>query len=193
MANNSNLILQGKPPVTGGVLCDPTNAVTLPTTATAALPTGFIALGYVSEDGLSMTQDRSTDKIKAWGGDTVKVVQTDYGVTFSWTFMQTADPDVLRAVYGAGNVTVTPATSTAGTQISIKGNADVLPRARWVFEMKDGNARVRIVVPVGQISAVGDLSFTDGDAIAYEVTLDTFPDSSGNSFYKYIDDGIRSA
>lgn len=191
MTNTVANVLQGKPVVTGGVLRGTTGA-TLPTTA-AGTTTGFTALGFVGDDGLKETVDRTTEKIKAWGGSVVKVVQSEFGTTYEFTLYETLNAGVLKAVYGEDNVTTTAATSTTGTLQSVKVNKDSLEHTPWIFDMKDGNALVRIVVPDGQITAVGDIAYNDGGVIGYPVTLEAFEDTSGNNAYKYIDDGVFSA
>lgn len=181
-------ILQGKPLTTGGVSVG-TSGASLPTTAAAAL-TGFTALGYVSDAGLAESQARTTDKIKAWGGDVVKVVQSEFSVSYTFTLYETLNADVLKAVHGDSNVTTTSATSTAGTLQSVKVNGDTMPKLPWVFDMRDGDAKIRVVVPLGQVTAVGDITYSDTGLIGYPVTLEAFADASGNQAYKYIDDGV---
>src|SRR5687768_14335414 len=107
MSSTAN-VLAGKPLATGGVLVGPVGTAA-PTDATTSLNAAFKAAGYVGEDGLTEATDRSTEKIKAWGGDTVKVIQTDFAVTYTFTFLETLNSDVLKTVYGDANVTTTPA------------------------------------------------------------------------------------
>lgn len=191
MANDSKKVLAGKPLATGGVWAGPSTA-TAPTDASAAL-TGFNALGYIGDDGLTEATERSTDKVKAWGGDTVKVLQTDFAVTYSFSFIESTNTDVLKAVYGAANVTTTAATVSTGTLNAIEINSETLPRQSYVFEVRDGDARIRIYVPEGQITEVGEVTYSDEDVIAYEVTIEAFVDENGNNAYKYVDDGIKAA
>lgn len=193
MTNTSANVLAGVPLATGGISMGPIGTA-LPTDATTALAAGFVKAGYVGEDGLTESADRSTEKIKAWGGDVVKVVQTDFSTTYTFTFMETLNTDVLKAVYGEDNVTVTAATPTTGTLRTVKVNADVLPHMAFVFEMKDGDARIRIAVPDGQVTEVGEITYNDGAVIAYEVTVEAFRDSTLNAnAVKYLDDGKPTA
>lgn len=183
-------VLQGKPVVTGGVLRGDEGA-TLPTTA-VAVTTGFTALGFVGNQGLTENIDRSTEKIKAWGGSIVKVVQSEFSTTYEFTLYETLNADVLKAVHGEDNVSTTAAGVSTGTLQSVKINKDVLEHRPWIFDMKDGTALVRVVVPDGQVTAVGAITYNDDGVIGYPVTVEAFEDEDGNNAYHYIDDGVFS-
>ena len=188
MTNTVANVLQGAPATTGGVLIG-TAGATLPTTATGTA-TGFTALGYVGEDGLTETIDRTTDKIKAWGGDIVKVTQSEFSVTYGFTLYETQNADVLKAVFGDTNVTTAAATASTGKLQSVKVNSQTRSKKPMIFEMIDGLAKIRIVVPSGQISLSGDLTYTDAGVVGYPCTVEAFADSSGNQAYHYLDDGV---
>lgn len=174
-------VASGKPLVTGGVWYAPLGS-DLPTDASTALGPDFIGLGYVGEDGLTEAAERTTDKIKAWGGDVIKVVQTDFSATFSWSFAEAHNGDALKVVYGEDNVVST------GTTHDISVSSEQLPHASFVFEMRDGNLRTRIVVPDGQITEVGEITYTDGGIVLYQVTMEAFKDENGKQFYKYLEE-----
>lgn len=176
---------------TGGILGAPLGS-TLPTDSTTAVDAAFKPHGYVGEDGLSMSIARSTEKIRAWGGDTVRVVQTEHDVTFTWTLLE-ASAEAAKAVFGDNNVTVTPAGRTAGTKLDIAVKGDPLPEKAWVFDMKDGAKRGRVVVPNGQITETGDTQFVHSNATGWEVTLEATPDANGVKAYIYWDDGVTTA
>lgn len=189
MANTVANVLAGRPLTTGGVLIAPL-ATALPVTAVAAPNVGFVAAGYIGEDGVTETADRSTEKVKAWGGDIVKVLQTEFSATYQFTFLESLNTTVLKTVYGDANVSVTAATVSAGTLRTVLVNGLVLPHKEFIFEVKDGLARIRIVIPDGQITEVGDVTYSDGEVIGYQVTVEAFQDASGNNAYKYLDDGV---
>lgn len=192
MANSVAAVLAGKPLTTGGVLIGDLGT-TLPTNAATAPAVGFVAAGYIGEDGVVEGMDRSTEKVKAWGGDIVKVLQTEFSATYQFTFLETANTTVLETVYGEDNVVVTAAGPTAGTLRTVAVNGDTLQHKAFIFEVKDGDARIRIVVPDGQVSEVGEVTYSDGEVIGYSVTIEAFQDAAGNNAYKYIDDGVFSA
>ena len=191
MANTAANIVAGVPLATGGILIgDLTSAA--PATASDAL-TGFAAAGYIGEDGVTESNERSTDRIRAWGGDTVKVVQTEHNVTYQFTFLETLNADVLKAVYGEDNVLTTAATASTGTLHEVQVNAATLPHKSYVFEVKDGDAKIRIYVPDGQITEVGEITYSDSEVIGYQVTVEAFSDELGNKAYKFLDNGVFSA
>lgn len=181
----ANETLVGAPlSATGGVLSAPAGTA-LPTSATAAT-TGFTGRGLIGEDGLSETTDRSTEKIRAWGGSLARVVQTEFGLTYTFQFISTTAA-VLREIHGDENVTAVPAgAGEAHAALAIAVNGKQLPVKPWVFEVMDGEDRIRIAVPEGQITNVGDITYSHNDIIRYEVTIDCYEDAAGNSAYKYI-------
>lgn len=172
---------------TGGILAAPLETAS-PTDARTALTAEYVPHGYVGEDGLTMTINRSTERIRAWGGSTARVVQTEHDVTFAFTLLET-NKVTAEAVFGEGNVTETPATATHGNKLDIVVKSDVLPHKAWVFNMKDGQKLVRVVVPDGQITEVGDTAFVHSNATGWGVTLEAFEDESGGKAYIYQDDG----
>lgn len=188
MANTAANVVAGVPLATGGILIGDLTAAE-PSTAVSAL-TGFTAAGYIGEDGVTETNERSTDRIRAWGGDTVKVVQTEHNVTYQFTFLETLNVNVLEAVYGEDNVTTTAATVSTGTLHEVQVNSSTLPHKSYVFEVKDGDAKIRIYVPDGQITEVGDITYSDSEVIGYQVTVEAFADELGNKAYKFLDNGI---
>ncbi|WP_396909508.1 hypothetical protein [Mycolicibacterium sp.] len=190
MASDVKNVYAAEPLATGSVLVAPLGTA-LPTSAVATLDEDFVDLGYVGEDGFTETAERNTDEKKAFGGDTVKVLQTEYNHSFQFVLLESLNADVLKAVYGASNVTVTPADATHGVQISVKKNAKKLPHMSWVIDTTDSelNARYRNVIPDGQITELGDVTIVHSDTIAYEVTVKCFKNGSGDYVYTYADNG----
>lgn len=189
MPNDAKNVVAGKPLSTGGVLIASLGTA-LPTTPSTAPNVAFISAGYIGEDGVTEAGERSTEKIKAWGGDIVKIVQTEHSLTYALTFIETLAAKVLQTVYGDANVTTTAATASSGTIHAVKVTGEPLPRKSFVLEVKDGLAKIRIVIPDGQITEVGEITYSDEEVIGYAVTIECYPDATGVKAYKYLDNGI---
>jgi len=189
MANTVSNVVAGKPLTTGGVLVAPLGTA-MPTNTSTALAAAYKAIGYVGEDGVTEGGERTTEKVKAWGGDVVKVLQTDHSLTYAFTMIETLNVEALKAVYGSTNVTSTAATASTGTLQSINVTGQVLPHQVWCIEVRDGVAKVRIAIKDGQITEVGEITYNDGSVVGYPVTIEAFPDSAGVKAIKFTDDGI---
>ncbi len=180
MANTVTNVSAGKPKVGGAINVADTSA-TLPTAVSTAL-TGFTPLGYVSEDGLTNQNTIESEDIKAWGGDTVLVIQTEKTDTFGLTLIEVLNVDVLKIVFGDDNVT-----GTLADGITVNVNAKELPEKAWVIDMVMRNGALkRIVIPRAKVSEIGEVSYTDNEAVGYELTLTALPDANGNTHYEYI-------
>jgi hypothetical protein len=177
------------PKVTGGVLIAPLGT-TLPTDATTALDPAFITLGRVSVDGVDRTEERPNTEVNDWGGDLIAVLQDKYGITLKFKLLQLMNADVQKAAHGTDNVTVRPPTSTGGTLISSKMNAQLLDYGSWVIDAYYMKMSMRLVVPYGRITLVGPLKWVHKELAAYDLTLKPFPDTYNNHAYEYWDDGI---
>jgi len=177
----------GKPKVSGAVFCAPLNT-TLPTDATSALDPAFKCLGYVSDDGLTNSRSMDINKIKAWGGDVVYSSLTEFDDPFKLTLIESKNADVLKAVFGSNNVTVTAATQSTPEKISINVKSSLPDEMAWVFDIATRNSGVRrIVIPDGGITEIGEVAYTDEDAIGYEITITPYPDSNGIYHKEYIE------
>lgn len=178
--------------VSGGVLVAPTSA-TLPTNASEAINATFKPLGYVSEDGIESLGERKIETVKDWNADIIAQLQTEHSVRFGLTLYAVWDEDVLREVFGTGNVTATPASATAGKQIKVEETGAVLPRRAWVFDMLNEDKKLRIVLPNAKISAVTEKKFVSNELAGFTITVEAFKNDAGIKAYRYFDDGIKTA
>jgi hypothetical protein len=155
--------------VTGAISLAP-KGTTAPTDADATLNVAFNDLGYVGEDGVTETRDRSTDTIAAWQrGDIVREIVTEANLTFNFVLIETKR-QVVELYYGSevdpanGSVIIVPS-STGGRQA-------------WVIDVIDGDDFIRTWVPQGEVVEVGDQVYQNGQPIGYECTMRAYPDPS---------------
>ena len=179
--------------VTGAIKHAPLNT-TLPTLSSISksgvtLDPAFVGNEYVSEDGLTLSPSMSTADIKDWSGAIVRKILESFDGTLSWTMIST-DKAALEISFGSANITSVTASTTHGAQVQAALGAHLPEEQSWVFLMKDGDARIVIVVPDGQITEVGDVTFKTNEAVGWNVTLSCYPDSSGYSIYIMTDDGV---
>ena len=194
MAIDAKKILVGAPDqsaTTGGVNYADTDA-TMPTDARTALGNDFTPCGYVSEDGVTVTPSTSTANIRDWSRNVVRTLLDEFTGEVTFSFIQT-DYDSLVALFGEDAVTKTVASSTHGEQLTIALGAQLAPAKAYAFNMKDGDARVRILLPNAQPTVDGDLTFVANQAINWAVHLDCSADANGKSIYIFTDDGVVSA
>jgi hypothetical protein len=162
--------------VTGAVSVAPTGS-TAPTDASTALAVAFLDLGLIGEGGVTEARSRSTNDIKAWqNGATVRTVVTDGTLTYHFVMLETKK-ETVETAYG-----------TTVTQTVSNGSFVIVPtstggRKSFVLDVVDGAEIRRVYIPQGEVTDAGDIVYSNGDPIGYEVTVTAYVDStiSGNA------------
>lgn len=176
MALDSSLV---RVAVTGGIYANLDGGGTVPTDASSTLGAEFDELGYLTDAGVVMSISSDTQQITAWqNADNVRTIQTSHDVTFQFSLLETSE-NTMKAFFGnwdAGHVEV---------------DGRVLPRAPWVLDVLDGDTKIRVVIPEGQVTERGDVSMVNGDAMSYPITLTAYP-VDGVKAHLYIADTVSS-
>lgn len=165
------VVVAGPASGTGGVRVA-VDGTALPTSAVAVLAAAWHDLGYIGEDGVTQSIGADSNNIRAWGGDTVRVVQTSHELTYQFDMLEVNDY-TLEEYYGNAAAGVVEVDGTPPTSHP------------WIIDMLDGTNRIRIVIPDGQITERGDVVYNGADASVLPVTVSCFPDASGNKAYIY--------
>ena len=176
MVTSSRNVAVGKPDlaVSGGLLVAPLGTAR-PTSHADTFDAAYVSAGYLSTDGVTESSERATEVIRAWGGDKVRTVQTEYGTTLSLTLIESRRAEALRLVFGDDNVVV------EGGTVTVKRNSKVLPHRQFIIAMLDGEESSHLDIGYGQVTEVGDITYVDGEAISYELTISCDPDENGDT------------
>jgi len=158
---------------TGRILHAPV-ATAKPTDATTSLNAAFKEVGYIGEAGVTEAEGQSENKIKAWQDSAVvRKVRTEHDLTYKFDLLEAGNDEVIKLVHGSGTFASHTITGAALTNEAL------------VIEAVDGASIVRIVIPNGQVTEVGERKYVAGEAVVYPVTVTAYPDTSGVKAYKY--------
>lgn len=151
---------------------------TLPKTTAAEIPVSAEDLGFVSEDGLSISTDRGTEPIRDWNLDDVRLLLTEHSATLTFTLISWTVAG-LKAYFGDENV------SESGTEIVVKINGRDIGNRAFIFNLKDLDRKRRVVVPNAAISSQGEITFVKGEQTPLEIELTALVDGFGEKIYIY--------
>jgi hypothetical protein len=189
MAVNSKKVFVGVPDqlVTGAILTGP-ETDTIPATIDDVDFDGLDDSGYVSEEGVTLTPEDSTESIKDWSGAEIRRILTEFTGEIAWTHLE-LNAQAARNYFGDDQVEVETATTEHGEQMRLALGKHVLPTKSWYFKVKDGDRRLVILVPHGSVSSRGEIPLNATGPVTLPVTLASYPDAAGNNIYIYTDDG----
>lgn len=172
MAQNADNIAIVRPVINGAAWVGGSDAATISSAADEL--TGYQSLGWLSEDGITMSVNRDTEDLKGFGGDTALTLTTSHDVEFTFKPMEWNDV-VAKELFGQD-----------ATASSVEIDAEELPTRKYVFDMRGrGNTLIRVVVPNCQITSFGEFAFKHNEPMAAEFTLKALPDAQGNKVYIY--------
>lgn len=187
-SRNRDNVIAGVPNVnaSGGLLIGKvvTDTSKFPTSATSELDSALEAqpAGFITQDGITKTVERSTEDIKDWNGDLVKTLETEHNVSLKFTFMEGRNAAILKVIAGEGNVTA------SGENITVKERAGELPHFSLIAELAMGEKdKGRIFAPDCQVVSVGDVTYQKSGVIQYEVEVKCFTDQDNVKLYGFMD------
>lgn len=128
-------------------------------------------LGWVAEDGITLSTNRDMEKLRNWALETVRLMPGDEDGTLEVPFMDTEE-HVLKILFSESAVTVTAASAQHGKQISVNIDPTLVPEGfAFCFVMKDGNKRAMLGTTRGFVTSVGDVAFAPQEAVNWSATI----------------------
>ena len=195
MAINAANVFIGTPEqsTTVGALSRGNVLTTIPADYTAAKTAiaNFEMSGYISEDGATLTIDKSTNGIIEWARKQVRRTLDSVDATIGCTLLQ-MDAQDAKFVFGDSNVSTVAATSGHGNQMKISVGASLDEPHAWALRIKDGDFGMIVLCPNGQVTSGIDMTFAADQAINMPVTISANSDGAGQLVYIYTDDGVTA-
>jgi hypothetical protein len=156
---------------------------TAPATPTAAPAAGWTELGWLSDAGLTEVRNVKAEQKRAWqGGALVRTVRSGDSRQFKFVAWETTS--TVLALTRPGS---TPTTTTGVTTTPVKAYSGSDIRAFMVDQI-DGGIHNRKIIPTGEVVDIGDIKGDNGDIVAYEMTVECYPDSTGVLYLELSDD-----
>lgn len=172
--------------ITGELSKAPIGA-TAPTDATTVLDAAFVGLGHISDDGVSLDPDETTQKTRAWGGQVVRAVTSESSLSLGLTLIEYTG-EVLEAFWRGSAVT-----EPGAGNFTFSIQAPTPDPSAWVLDFVDGLKRYRFYVPRGEIIDRGEITLATGDAIGHEITIECLPDANQDLMIPFSTDVNWSA
>ncbi|MBK0296455.1 hypothetical protein IAE22_30855, partial [Bacillus sp. S34] len=116
-------------------------------------------------------RDLSTTQIRAWQNSAlVREPVTESSIKYQMVLIETKK-ETIEEYYG--------------TQVAADGSVKIDPgktggRKSYVFDILDGDEIIRIYVPSGEVTEVGDQVYVNGDPIGYEITVTGYAQTVGD-------------
>lgn len=142
----------------------------LPTDPTETLLTAWKHVGDVSDAGITLALNKSTQNLKNWANKIKRVLLTDHSETIQSPIMDTVE-EALKTVVGERNVT----TSNGVITVNLS-DGDLPPEEAFLWVMKDGDDMMMIGCSHGQVSAVDNVTMAPGAAINWTPTITAMGD-----------------
>ena len=142
----------------------------LPATADAQLGSSWKEVGDVSQDGISLSKDMSTENLRNWANVLKRIFVTEHTETIQAPIISTT-VESLKTVLGEDNVT-----ESGGTIKASLSSAALPPEEAFLFRMKDDDDMIIIACKKGQVTALDSVAFAPGSAITWTPTITALDD-----------------
>jgi hypothetical protein len=167
----------------GRVYVAPTSTP-LPTDESETLDSDFVDLGYLTEDGITVSPSMSVESVQPWQSFySVREIVTSRELTLGFELLQfNADTTVLA--FGGGTVTE----ESSGHYKMVPPSPETVDKRACVVDWSDGDKQYRLVVPVCMVSEGGEFSLSRTAPATLAVTLKALGVDGSDAFTLYTDD-----
>ncbi|MBR4687100.1 MAG: hypothetical protein IKP01_02200 [Bacteroidales bacterium] len=177
--NNTANVSVGKGVVGGYFFSAPTSA-TLPTDYSTSLSADYVNLGYITSDGLVISESTETSDFNDINGDIIETSRSSREETMQVTFAE-RKAATQKELYGQSNVT------DSNGMVTIKHTNAERDERIYVFEAVYKNGRRgRIVACKGKVTDLGDETLASGNLAVRQCTIKCMVGSSGWSVIEYL-------
>lgn len=144
------------------------------------------AVGLLSEDGASESRDEDSTDFYAWGGKLIRTKRSKHKRTITVTALE--DNLVVFGLVNPG--------SAAETTAGVNKRTVKIPKSdkrSFVLELHDGDITRRRHIPTGEITAVGEVTLSETDMQAFELTITIYPDTDDVLYVDYDNDTANAS
>lgn len=147
--------------ITSGALKTFTNAIT----STEIGFTEVNLLGFISEDGWVISEERETDEHRDVNGENILTSVSSRTETTTATLVEIKE-ESMQEWYGHDNVSVSDNVIQA-----LHASSDGSNRIYIADLVLKGNRRWRYIIPQGQVTEIGDLTIASTELVGREITI----------------------
>lgn len=172
----------GGPATSGGYAFHAPIGSTRPTSASTTLDAAYKDLGYLSEDGVEVSTERGSEKVRDWNLDTVAVLEGANEATVTVIFMS-RNPETMKLLFGEDNVETDTVDPTKIKAVHYTG--ETLPHEQFAFLLKDSRGPRILDFGDAQITSAGPFSYRKNGVVTYPATIELFKDASGRFYTEH--------
>jgi hypothetical protein len=161
----------------------------LPTTPTGALNAAFFGLGYVTEDGATVTVTPEVSDYMAWQSRSpVRREKTSQEAQVALALMQWNEQSV-PAAFGGGVIS-----GTAGNyRYDLPDDNAALAEIALILDAIDGTTHMRWVFPRGNVTEAVEAAFQRGNPASLPLTFKALTPATGGSPGYFLSDNAGFA
>jgi hypothetical protein len=161
----------------------------LPTNATGALNAAFVGLGYITEDGATVTVSPDIAEFMAWQSRSpVRREKTSVSVQIAFALMQW-DEDSVPLAFGGGSVS-----GTAGNyRYDLPRDDSALDERALILDAVDGATHYRWVFPRGNVTEAVEAQYQRANPASLPITFSALAGAGGASPGYFLTDSAAFA